>query len=120
RLIPLCILTIAIAGVFINIFKTNIAHAMSLQGEAFDIACYIIMVFSIVAVIRMGNWCTNDTFRSSGDAVTGTVLEIVFMYLMVIPAVCIAGLKFKVSIYILFPLVYCDEIVRFVIMQIHL
>ncbi|MBO6048399.1 MAG: MATE family efflux transporter [Spirochaetales bacterium] len=120
RLIPLCILTIAIAGVFINIFKTNIAHAMSLQGEAFDIACYIIMVFSIVAVIRMGNWCTNDTFRSSGDAVTGTVLEIVFMYLMVIPAVCLAGLKFRVSIYILFPLVYCDEIVRFVIMQIHL
>lgn len=120
RLIPLCVLTIAVAGVFINIFKSNIAHAMSLNGEAFDIACYIIMVFSIVAVIRMGNWCTNDTFRSSGDAVTGTVLEIVFMYLMVIPAVCIAGLKFRVSIYILFPLVYCDEIVRFVIMQIHL
>ena len=120
RLIPLCVLTIAVAGVFINIFKANIAHAMSLKGEAFDIACYIIMVFSIVAVIRMGNWCTNDTFRSSGDAVTGTVLEIVFMYLMVIPAVCIAGLKFRVSIYILFPLVYCDEIVRFVIMQIHL
>jgi len=120
RLIPLCILTIALVGVLINIFKANIAHVMSLQGEAFDIACYIIMVFSIVAVIRMGNWCTNDTFRSSGDAVTGTVLEIVFMYLMVIPVVCIAGLKFKVSIYILFPLVYCDEIVRFVIMQIHL
>lgn len=120
RLIPLCILTIALVGVLINIFKANIAHVMSLQGEAFDIACYIIMVFSIVAVIRMGNWCTNDTFRSSGDAVTGTVLEIVFMYLMVIPVVCVAGLKFKVSIYILFPLVYCDEIVRFVIMQIHL
>ena len=120
RLIPLCILTIALVGVLINIFKANIAHVMSLQGEAFDIACYIIMVFSIVAVIRMGNWCTNDTFRSSGDAVTGTVLEIVFMYFMVIPVVCIAGLKFKVSIYILFPLVYCDEIVRFVIMQIHL
>lgn len=120
RLIPLCILTIALAGVFINIFKPDIARAMSLTGEAFDIACYIIMVFSIVAVIRMGNWCTNDTFRSSGDAVTGTVLEIVFMYLMVIPAVCVAGLKFRVSIYILFPLVYCDEIVRFIIMQIHL
>ena len=120
RLIPFCILTIALVGVLINIFKANIAHVMSLQGEAFDIACYIIMVFSIVAVIRMGNWCMNDTFRCSGDAVTGTVLEIVFMYLMVIPVVCIAGLKFKVSIYILFPLVYCDEIVRFVIMQIHL
>lgn len=120
RLIPLCIVTIAVAGIFINIFKANIAHAMSLSGQAFDIACYIITVFTIVAVIRMGNWCSNDTFRASGDAVTGTVLEIIFMFAMVLPTVCLAGLKFKVSIYILFPLVYCDEIVRFIIMQIHL
>ena len=120
RLIPLCVVTIAIAGVFINIFKADIAAMMSLTGEASEIAQYIIMVFTIVAVIRMGNWCTNDTYRASGDAVTGTVLEIVFMYLMVVPAVCIAGLKLKVSIYVLFPLVYCDELVRFIIMQIHL
>ncbi len=120
RLIPLCVLTIAVAGVFINIFKADIAALMSLRGEAAEIAQYIIMVFTFVAVIRMGNWCTNDTYRASGDAVTGTVLEIVFMYLLVIPAVCIAGLKLKVSIYVLFPLVYCDELIRFIIIQIHL
>ncbi|MBR4426939.1 MAG: MATE family efflux transporter [Spirochaetales bacterium] len=119
RLIPLCMITIALAGIFINIFKADIARLMSLTGEASEIAQYIIMVFTIVAVIRMGNWCTNDTYRASGDAVTGTVLELIFMYLMVIPAVCIAGLKLKVSIYVLFPLVYCDELVRFIIMQIH-
>ncbi len=120
RLIPLCVATIAVAGIFITLFRGNIARMMSLSGESYDIACYIIMVFSIVAVIRMGNWCSNDTFRASGDAVTGTVLEIVFMFAMVVPVVCFAGLKLRVSIYILFPLVYCDEIIRFIIMQIHL
>ena len=120
RLIPLCVLTIAVAAVPINLLRPQFLHLMSLSGQSFEIASYIIFVFTIVAIIRMGNWCMNDTFRASGDAVTGTVLEIVFMYLMVIPAVCIAGLKLKVSIYILFPLVYCDEIIRFVIMFIHL
>jgi len=120
RLVPLCVLTIAFVGVIINLLRGNIARVMSLSGQSYDIALYIISAFTVVAVMRMGNWCMNDTFRASGDAVTGTVLEIVFMYIMVIPAVCIAGLKFKVSIYILFPLVYCDEPVRFVLMWRHL
>ena len=93
---------------------------MSLNGPSFEIASYIITVFMFVAMIRMGNWCMNDTFRSAGDSVTGTTLELVFMYVMVIPVVCITGLKLKVSIYLLFPLVYCDEIIRFVIMTVHL
>ena len=120
RIIPLCVLTIAVAAVPINLLKPGFLRVMSLSGQSFAIASYLILVFTMVAVIRMGNWCMNDTFRSSGDAVTGTVLEVVFMYVMVIPVVCLAGLKFKVSIYILFPLVYCDEIIRFVIMLIHL
>ena len=120
RLIPLCVLTIAVAAVPINLLKPGFLRMMSLSGQSFEIASYLILVFTMVAVIRMGNWCMNDTFRASGDAVTGTVLEVVFMYVMVIPVVCLAGLKFKVSIYILFPLVYCDEIIRFVIMLIHL
>ena len=120
RLIPLCISTIAAAGLLINAFKSKFLTLIGLSGESFTVGSYLILVFSFVAVIRMGNWCMNDTYRSSGDAVTGTVLEIVFMYLMVIPTVCIVGLKIKASIYVLFPLVYCDEIVRFVIMQVHL
>ena len=120
RLIPLCVFTIAIAAVPINLLKPGFLRIMSLSGQSFEIASYMILVFTMVAVMRMGNWCMNDTFRASGDAVTGTVLEIVFMYLMVIPVVCVAGLKFRVSIYVLFPLVYCDEIIRFVIMLIHL
>lgn len=120
RLIPLCCLSIFVTGVLVNMFKPLILHAMGLSGQSFEICKYIVLIYTIFGVIRMGNWCMNDTYRASGDAITGTVLEIVFMYVMVLPCVCLAGLKFKVSIYLLFPLVYCDEIVRFVIMQIHL
>ena len=120
RIMPLCVITVAFVGLLINLLKPNILHIMSLSGASFEIASYIIMVFMFVAMIRMGNWCMNDTFRSAGDSVTGTTLELVFMYIMVIPVVCITGLKLKVSIYLLFPLVYCDEIIRFIIMTVHL
>ncbi|MCF0262340.1 MAG: hypothetical protein HUK23_05475, partial [Sphaerochaetaceae bacterium] len=120
RLIPLCMFCIFSAGVLINVLKPVFMPLMGLRGQAYEIGSYIILVFTIVAVIRMGNWTMNDTYRASGDAVTGTVLEIVFMYLMVIPCVCLAGLKFKVPIRILFPIVYCDEPIRWVIMQIHM
>ena len=120
RIMPLCVVTVAFVGLLINILKPTFLRAMSLNGPSFEIAGYMIMVFMFVAMIRMGNWCMNDTFRSAGDSVTGTTLELAFMYVMVIPVVCITGLKLKVSIYLLFPLVYCDEIIRFVIMTAHL
>ena len=120
RIMPLCVITVAFIGLLINLLKPKIIHAMSLSGQSFEIASYIIMVYMFVAMIRMGNWCMNDTFRSAGDSVTGTTLELIFMYALVIPVVCITGLKLKVSIYILFPLVYCDEIIRFIIMTVHL
>lgn len=120
RIMPLCVITVALVGLLINLLKPKILHVMSLSGASFEIASYIIMVFMFVAMIRMGNWCMNDTFRSAGDSVTGTTLELIFMYVMVIPVVCITGLKLKVSIYLLFPLVYCDEIIRFIIMTVHL
>ena len=120
RIMPLCVVTVAFVGLLINILKPTFLRAMSLNGPSFEIASYIITVFMFVAMIRMGNWCMNDTFRSAGDSVTGTTLELAFMYVMVIPVVCITGLKLKVSIYLLFPLVYCDEIIRFVIMTVHL
>lgn len=120
RIMPLCVITVAFVGLLINILKPNILHAMSLSGPSFEIAGYIITVFMFVAMIRMGNWCMNDTFRSAGDSVTGTTLELIFMYVLVIPVVCITGLKLRVSIYLLFPLVYCDEVIRFVIMTVHL
>ena len=68
----------------------------------------------------MGNWVQNDTFRAAGDATTGTVLEIVFMWAMVLPLVWLSGMVWHWPTLAVFACCYADEPIRYVIMQIHL
>ena len=68
----------------------------------------------------MCNWVQNDTYRSAGDATTGTVLEILFMYLLVLPCVCITGLWLKAPFLVIFACCYIDEPIRFILMQRHM
>jgi Na+-driven multidrug efflux pump len=68
----------------------------------------------------MGNWTQNDTFRAAGDATYGTVLEIVFMWIMVLPLVCVSGLVLKWPTLLVFAFCYADEPIRYILMQVHL
>ena len=68
----------------------------------------------------MCNWTQNDTYRSAGDAAYGTILEITFMYLMVLPCVCLSGLVFKAPFMLVFACCYIDEPIRLVLMQRHM
>ena len=94
--------------------------AMSLSGESLRIGSGLLMIYCVAACIRMSNWAQNDTYRSAGDAITGTVLEITFMYLVVLPCVCLSGLVFKAPFFVVFALCYVDEPIRFVLMQRHM
>ena len=78
------------------------------------------MIYCVAAVIRMCNWTQNDTYRAGGDATFGTVLEITFMYVMVLPAVCLTGLVWKAPFLVIFACCYIDEPIRFVLMQHHM
>ena len=120
RLVPMCagcILCLCLALVALN---QPILTAMSLSGESLRIGSGILMIYCVAAVIRMCNWTQNDTYRASGDAVTGTVLEITFMYVMVLPAVCLTGLVWKAPFLMVFACCYIDEPIRFVLMQRHM
>ena len=120
RLVPLCggcILCLCLALVALN---RPILTAMSLSGESLRIGSGILMIYCVAAVIRMCNWTQNDTYRASGDAVTGTVLEITFMYLMLLPAVCLIGLVLHAPFFVIFACCYIDEPIRFVLMQRHM
>ena len=112
-----CILCIVILLLGIH---TPLLHMMSLSGESFRIGTGLLIIYGVACVIRMGNWTMNDTFRSSGDSVTGTVLEIVFMYVLVIPCLLLAAYKFKASFLVIFAMSYIDEPIRYIIMQYHL
>ena len=120
RLVPLCAGCIFAVCLGILAFHKPLLGAMGLSGESYEICSGILMIYCAAAVIRMCNWVQNDTYRSAGDAVYGTVLEIVFMYLMVLPAVYLSGIRFGAPILIVIACCYCDEPIRFVLMQIHM
>jgi len=120
RLVLLCGSCIFLVCVALICAHKPVLTAMSLSGESFDIAFGMLLVYCVAAVIRMCNWTQNDTYRSAGDATTGTVLEIVFMYALVLPCVCLSGLKFGAPFLVIFACCYIDEPIRFVLMQLHM
>ncbi len=120
RMIYLCVGATAIVGVGIMLLHTPLFTAMGLHDESFRICTYLCTVYCIVAVIRMGNWASNDTFRAAGDPAFGSILEITFMYAMVIPLVYLTNFAFKAPFFVVFLFVYCDEPIRFIIMQRHM
>ncbi|MBR6477256.1 MAG: MATE family efflux transporter [Lachnospiraceae bacterium] len=120
RLVYMCQLIIGFTCTLLIVFHKPILGIMGMKGESFRIAFGLVCIYGVAALIRMGNWVQNDTYRSAGDAVYGTVLEIVFMWVMVIPLVWMAGRVWNLSTFIVFALCYADEPIRYVLMQIHL
>lgn len=100
-------------------FHRPFLTAMSLTGETFAIGRSMLFAFTAVAIMRMPNWCMNDTFRSAGDAVFGTVMEIVFMYAIVLPCMYLAGIHFKLPFLFVFLAAYVDEPLRLAVMLRH-
>jgi putative MATE family efflux protein len=120
RLVYLCQLFIGLVGVTLIALHTPILSLMGMKGESFRIAFGLVCIFAVAAVIRMGNWVQNDTYRAAGDAVYGTVLEIVFMWVMLIPLVWFSGMVWHLPTLVVFAFCYSDEPIRYVLMQIHL
>ena len=120
RLVYLCSAVIFVVGMMLLGIHRPILTAMSLSGPSFEAGRTLLTIFVFVAVIRMGNWFQNDAYRAAGDAVYGTVLEITFMYLMLLPCVLLAGFVFKLPYWAIFLCCYIDEPIRYVLMQIHL
>lgn len=120
RLILLC--GVVIAGVCLTIFVLHkpILTVMNLSDDSYYYGTGMIGIYCIAAIIRMCNWAQNDTFRSAGDTSYGTVLEIAFMYVLVLPAVCLSGLVFKFPTLMVFACCYIDEPIRIILMQHHM
>ena len=120
RLVYLCSGILFAVGLAVLGLRRPILTAMGLSGPSFEAGTRFLVIYVFVALIRMGNWIMNDTYRASGDAVTGTVLELIAMYAMVVPAVLLTGFVFRLPYWAIFLCCYCDEPVRYVLMQLHL
>lgn len=120
RLVYLCQGFIAILGAVLIALHTPILNLLGMHGESFRLAFGMMVIYLAMGILRMGNWTQNDTFRAAGDATYGTVLEIVFMWLMLLPLVCVSGLVLKWPTLAVFALCYADEPIRYILMQVHL
>lgn len=120
RLVYLCQGFIALVGLAVLALHTPILRLMGMEGESFRIAFGFVSIYVAAAVLRMGNWTQNDTFRAAGDASFGTILEIVFMWVLVLPFVCLTGLRWHAPTLVVFACCYMDEPIRYVLMQFHL
>ena len=95
-------------------------HGSDPEPREFRIAFGFVCIYVVAAFIRMGNWTQNDTFRAAGDAAYGTILEIVFMWVMVLPFVYLTGMVWHSATLLVFACCYIDEPIRYILMQIHL
>ena len=120
RIVYLCSATIFAVCSCVVLLRLPILSVMGLSGLSYKYGVQLLIVYTIAATIRMGNWTQNDTYRSAGDATYGTVLEIIFMYVMVLPAVYFTGIKLGCPLVVIFICCYIDEPIRYILMQIHL
>ena len=120
RLVYLCQAFIGLICVLLIALHTPILTVMGMRGESFSYAFGMVCIYAVAALIRMGNWTQNDTFRSAGDASFGTILEIAFMWAMVVPCVLLTGLLLRLPTLWVFACCYIDEPIRYFLMQRHL
>ena len=120
RLVYLCSGIIAIACLTLLLIHNPLLHTLGLSGESYQIGTGMLIIYSVAAIIRMGNWAQNDTYRSAGDAAFGSILEITFMYLMVLPFVYLSNFYFHAPFLLVFAFCYIDEPIRYILMQRHL
>ena len=119
-LIYFCSAFIAVIVAGLNLIRSPLLHTLGLSGRSYEFACGMLLIYGVISIFRMGNWAQNDTYRCAGDPAFGSTLEIVFMFLMVQPAIFLASGPLRASFLVVFALCYSDELIRYVLMQRHL
>ena len=111
-LCPAITFSICMIGV---VFSEPLLGLFGLGAEAMYYGKYMILIFTAAGAIRTCNYIMNVCYRAGGDSVTGTVIEIVCLYVVTVPATWIAGMVLKLPFLAIFAFVYTDELIRFVI-----
>ena len=120
RLVWLCPATIFACCMIMLAFHKPILTAMGLSGESYNIGTWMLVIYSVMGSVRMTNWIQNDTFRAGGDPAFGTIREILFSYIMMLPCVILAGQVIRLPFLFVFFCAYIDEPVRVVLMIRHM
>ena len=106
-------ITFSIVLIFFT-FNQPLLGLFGLGAQALEYGKYMLLIYLFFGAIRTCNYIMNCCYRAGGEAVYGTVLEIICLFTLSVPATWIAGMIFKLPFLAVFAFVYTDEILRLI------
>jgi Na+-driven multidrug efflux pump len=73
---------------------------------------YMILIYLAAGTIRTCNYIMNCCYRAGGEAVFGTLLEIICLFTVSVPATWAAGMIWHLPFLAVFSFLYTDELIR--------
>ena len=96
------------------VFNAPLLSLFGLGSEAMFYGKYMLLIYVAAGTIRTCNYIMNTCYRAGGEAIFGTVLEIVCLFTISVPATWIAGMVLHLPFLAVFSFLYTDEIIRLI------
>ncbi len=110
-LCPAITFGICLVGV---IFNRPLLSLFGLGAEAMEYGKYMLLIYLAAGTVRTCNYIMNTCYRAGGEAIFGTVLEIICLYTISVPATWVAGMVLHLPFLAVFAFLYTDELIRLV------
>lgn len=110
---PMVTFLIVLIGTIVN---RPLFTLFGLGETALQYGKYMMLIYLFFGTVRTCNYIMNESFRAGGEAVFGTVVEIICLYAISVPATWLAGMIWNLPFLLVFSFVYTDEIIRLVIL----
>ncbi len=96
------------------LFNGPLLSLFGLGAEAVFFGKYMILIYLAAGTIRTCNYIMNSCYRAGGEAVFGTLLEIICLFTVSVPATWAAGMIWHLPFLAVFSFLYTDELIRLV------
>ncbi|MDE6830753.1 MAG: polysaccharide biosynthesis C-terminal domain-containing protein, partial [Lachnospiraceae bacterium] len=107
-LCPAITFCICLIGLLLN---RPLLSLFGLGAEAMFFGKYMILIYLAAGTIRTCNYIMNSCYRAGGEAVFGTLLEIICLFTISVPATWAAGMIWHLPFLAVFSFLYTDELI---------
>ena len=96
------------------LFSQPLLGLFGLEAEAMYYGKYMLLIYIAAGTLRTCNYSMNNCFRAGGESVFGTLVEVLGLFLLSVPATWLGGMVFHLPFLAVFAFLYTDEIVRLI------
>lgn len=107
-----CPLVSLVPCLVLVLLRNQLPAFFSIGEEAGKYLAGMVIVNLIFCPMRMSNYIQNATYRAGGQAVYGTVLELLCIFLLSIPLVWFLGIHLKAAFLVVFTAIYLEDAVK--------